>query len=151
MTLDVSENNTTHINGDYVSRYIKLKYMKQLFQTILFAAAVMAACSCEELQKDGAWDPVELDKSNIEFPAEGGQETVTALNYTSWWINGLYDIRSHRQSRRSVSERTQPSIPTAQARLQGLQACPQTLAEPRCKSLFGCLLIAHEVWRLKPA
>ena len=102
--------------------------MKRFFQTILFATAIMVACSCEELQKDGAWDPVELDKSNIEFPAEGGQETVTALNYTSWWINGLYDIRSHRQSRRSVSERTQPSIPTAQARLHGLQAYPQTLA-----------------------
>ena len=43
-------------------------------------------------------------------------------------ICGLYDIRSHRQSRRSVSERTQPSIPIAQARLQGLQAYPQTLA-----------------------
>ena len=65
--------------------------MKRFFQTILFATAIMVACSCEELQKDGAWDPVELDKSNIEFPAEGGQETVTALNYTSWWINGGYE------------------------------------------------------------
>ena len=65
--------------------------MKRFFQTILFAAAIMVACSCEELQKDGAWNPVELDKSNIEFPAEGGQETVTALNYTSWWINGGYE------------------------------------------------------------
>ena len=65
--------------------------MKRFFQTILFATAIMVACSCEELQKDGAWDPVELDKSNIEFTAEGGQETVTALNYTSWWINGGYE------------------------------------------------------------
>ena len=74
-------------------RYIiKLKNMKHFFQTILFAAAmIMVVCSCEELQKDGAWDPVELDKSNIEFSSEGGEETVTALNYSSWWINGGYE------------------------------------------------------------
>jgi len=74
-------------------RYIiKLKNMKHFFQTILFAAAmIMVVCSCEELQKIGAWDPVELDKNNIEFSSEGGEETVTALNYPSWWINGGYE------------------------------------------------------------
>ena len=72
----------------------KLKYMKRFFQTFLFAAMITAFCSCEEekMQKDGAWDPVELDKSHVEFPSEGGQNTVVALNYTRWWINGGYEV-----------------------------------------------------------
>ena len=65
--------------------------MKRFFQTSLFAIAIIAVCSCEELQKDGAWDPIELDKNNLEFSSQGGQETVTALNYTSWWISGGYE------------------------------------------------------------
>ena len=120
----------------------------------------------------------------------------------------FYESHSHRRSCLSASERTQPSIPTAQARILGQQADPQTLAEPnaqikspcktsastavrrlapmgravsedcqaasatllhpvnplpfitrfarliplpraaRCRSPLGCLLIAHEVWRL---
>ena len=38
------------------------------------------------------------------------------------------ESHSHRRSRLSVSERTRPSIPTAQARLQGLQENPRRLA-----------------------
>ena len=41
----------------------------------------------------------------------------------------FYESLSHRRSRLSDSERTQPSIPTAQARLQGLQADPRRLAD----------------------
>ena len=66
--------------------------MKRFFQTSLFAIAIIAVCSCDELQKDGAWDPIELDKDNLEFSSQGGQETVTALNYTSWWISGGYEV-----------------------------------------------------------
>ena len=42
----------------------------------------------------------------------------------------FYESHSHRRSCLSASERTQPSIPTAQARILGQQADPQTLAEP---------------------
>jgi len=52
-------------------------------------------------------------------------------------------LSSHRRSRLSVSERTQPYI-TRFARLIPLPRAA------RCKSPLGCLLIAHEVWRLKP-
>ena len=52
-------------------------------------------------------------------------------------------IVSNRRSRLSVSERTQPSI-TRFARLIPLPRAA------RCKSPPGCLLIAHEVRRLKP-
>ena len=40
---------------------------------------------------DGAWDPIELDKTHVNFPPEGGQNTVSALNYSRWWINGGYE------------------------------------------------------------
>ena len=55
----------------------------------------------------------------------------------------LFPLVSHRRSRLSASERTQPSI-TRFARLIPLPRAA------RCKSPLGCLLIAHEVWRLKP-
>ena len=43
-------------------------------------------------------------------------------------LSSFYESQHHRRSRLSASERTQPSIPTAQARLQGLQADPRILA-----------------------
>ena len=55
----------------------------------------------------------------------------------------FFESHSHRRSRLSLNERTQPSI-TRSARLIPLQRAA------RCKSPPGCLLIAHEVWRLKP-
>ena len=39
----------------------------------------------------GRWDPIELDKEEVHFPAEGGEETVTALNYPGWWILHGFD------------------------------------------------------------
>ena len=53
------------------------------------------------------------------------------------------ESQHYRRSRLSVSERTQPSI-TRFARLIPLPRAA------RCKSPPGCLLIAHEVWRLSP-
>ena len=55
-------------------------------------AAIACLCSCEETILDGAWDPMELDKTHVNFPSEGGQNTVSVLNYTRWWINGGYDF-----------------------------------------------------------
>jgi hypothetical protein len=40
---------------------------------------------------EGRWAPIELDKAEVHFPAEGGEETVTALNYPGWWILSGFD------------------------------------------------------------
>lgn len=67
--------------------------MKQLFNTIMLVAAISAFSSCEHvICVDGAWDPMELDKAHINFPPEGGQNTVSVLNYPTWWIYGGYDM-----------------------------------------------------------
>lgn len=42
-------------------------------------------------KSSGRWDPIALDKEEVHFPKEGGEETVTVLNYPSWWINFGYD------------------------------------------------------------
>ena len=65
--------------------------MKRLVYAIAFAATLLLSSSCEEVNMDGAWDPIELDKSHVNFPKEGGQNTISALNYTRWWINGGYE------------------------------------------------------------
>lgn len=65
--------------------------MKRLSYIIILITAVSAFISCEHvLCVDGAWDPMELDKTNVNFPSEGGQNTVSVLNYTLWWIVGGY-------------------------------------------------------------
>ena len=65
--------------------------MKRLSYIIIFITFVSAFISCEHvLCVDGAWDPMELDKAHVNFPSEGGQNTVSVLNYTLWWIVGGY-------------------------------------------------------------
>ena len=51
------------------------------------AASVMT--SCEEV--DGNQTPIKLDKSELIFSSVGGEQTVTAVNYNSWWISGGYE------------------------------------------------------------
>ena len=65
--------------------------MKHFVYAIAFAATLFFSSSCEEVNMDGAWDPIELDKSHVNFPKEGGQNTVSALNYSRWWISGGYE------------------------------------------------------------
>ncbi len=63
-----------------------MKIMKKLFLLLLFAVAL---CSCETyLDK---WDPIELDKQELTFSSKGGVQTISALNYPTWWINGAYE------------------------------------------------------------
>lgn len=78
--------------------------MKRFFQIILIAVAMMTIWSCEETQLDGAWDPIELDKIHVDFPKEGGQNTVSALNYTRWWINGGYETSPQQYVHATSSE-----------------------------------------------
>lgn len=56
-----------------------------------FAALVLLGSSCNRILKDGDWDPIKMDKSEVHFTSNGGEETVTSLNYGSWWINGGYE------------------------------------------------------------
>ena len=56
--------------------------MKRFVYTIALVATMFFASSCEVFQKDGDWDPIELDKTHVNFPPEGGQNTVSALNYS---------------------------------------------------------------------
>lgn len=59
---------------------------------LIILAAITCLCSCKETIFDGAWDPMELDKTHINFPPEGGQNTASVLNYTKWWISGGYEV-----------------------------------------------------------
>ena len=63
--------------------------MKRILTII---AAIACLCSCKENIFDGAWDPMELDKTHVNFPSEGGQNTVSVLNYTRWWIIGGEEV-----------------------------------------------------------
>ncbi len=53
-------------------------------------ALVTCMCACEEMALDGAWEPMKLDKTHLNFPQEGGEQAVVVLNYSSWWISGAY-------------------------------------------------------------
>ena len=60
--------------------------MKRIL-TIL--AAIVCLCACE--QKDGDWKPMKLDKQELTFTSEGGEQVVTVTNYSGWWISGAYN------------------------------------------------------------
>ena len=60
---------------------------------LLVALAVLALVSCERNNPDGDESTlkIKVDKSQISFPAEGGEQTVTMTNYSLWAINGGYE------------------------------------------------------------
>ena len=62
--------------------------MNKLFTLLALAIALMVT-SCEEY--DGKQTPIKLDKSELTFPSVGGEQTVTAVNYNSWWISRGYE------------------------------------------------------------
>ena len=62
--------------------------MKRIIFAIVSVAAIFT--SCEWIVMEGGWDPIEVDKKHVDFPSEGGQNTVSTLNYTRWWINCGY-------------------------------------------------------------
>ena len=62
--------------------------MKKIFTLLALVVALMVT-SCEEY--DGKQTPIKLDKSELTFPSVGGEQTVTAVNYNSWWIGGGYE------------------------------------------------------------
>lgn len=66
--------------------------MKRLAYTIILTTAILAITSCEkqESYKDGDWEAIQIDKTAIEFPKEGGKAAVTRSNYSRWWISTAY-------------------------------------------------------------
>ena len=56
---------------------------------LLLSVATIFLCACEEIE--GKQTPIKLDKSELTFPSAGGEQTVTAVNYKSWWISGGYE------------------------------------------------------------
>lgn len=56
---------------------------------LLLSVATIFLCACEEIE--GKQPPIKLDKSELTFPSAGGEQTVTAVNYNSWWISGGYE------------------------------------------------------------
>ena len=70
--------------------------MKHFGILAAMAALILMGVSCKRVMVDGEWAPIKMDKSEVHFTSEGGEETVTALNYGGWWINGGYeDVYSH--------------------------------------------------------
>ena len=64
--------------------------MKKLIYCLMAIVAASVMTSCEEA--DGNQTPIKLDKSELTFPSVGGEQTVTAVNYNSWWIGGGYEV-----------------------------------------------------------
>ena len=80
---------------------LKMNMMTQVYDTMkryilslmAIAVAVGVMTGCEEI--DGKQTPIKLDKSELTFPSAGGEQTVTAVNYRSWWISGAYEDKKY--------------------------------------------------------
>lgn len=59
--------------------------MKKNFVLLAFIASFVSI-SCEKQIPDGDWDPIEVNKETLNFPKEGGVDSVYTQNYASWWI-----------------------------------------------------------------
>jgi len=51
-------------------------------------AALLTSCHDGKELPDGAWDPIEMDRSTLYFPKTGGCDTIRLLNYSGWWLTG---------------------------------------------------------------
>ena len=67
--------------------------MKRLLQTLVWAAIIFTFVACEKDKslEPGAGDLIELDKAILSFAEEGGEDTVSMLNYRGWDIEGGYE------------------------------------------------------------
>lgn len=58
---------------------------------LLIAVLFPLIVSCEKLELDGKWDPIKVDKQQLNFTSEGGEQKVTMQNYSRWRISGAYE------------------------------------------------------------
>ena len=79
--------------------------------------------SCEDADVDGKQKPIKLDKSELTFSSAGGEQTVTAVNYNSWWISGGYEDKKYVNG---VSEYVNYVYPTS---TDGEDACTYDLLD----------------------
>lgn len=63
--------------------------MNKLYFIIALMTSLVLA-SCEE-KADGDWPPIKVNKEKLYFPKEGGEETISSLNYKSWWFSARYN------------------------------------------------------------
>ena len=68
--------------------------MKKNFVLLAFIASFVSI-SCEKQIADGDWPPIEVNKETLNFPKEGGVDSVYTQNYTSWWISSGYQGESY--------------------------------------------------------
>ena len=94
--------------------------MKKLFTFLTLVVAVVLT-SCEDI--DGKQTPIKLDKSELTFTSVGGEQTVTAVNYKSWWISGGYEDKKYVNG---VSEYVNYVYPTS---TDGEDACTYDLLD----------------------
>ena len=79
--------------------------------------------SCEDVDVDGKQTPIKLDKSELTFSSAGGEQTVTTVNYNSWWISGGYEDKKYVNG---VSEYVNQVYPTS---TDGEEACTYDLLD----------------------
>ena len=65
--------------------------MKKLIYSLMAFVVASIMTSCEEVDVDGKQTPIKLDKSELTFSSAGVEQTVTTVNYNSWWISGGYE------------------------------------------------------------
>jgi len=58
---------------------------------IIFAAMATLLFCCNSCLGEGLWTPIKMDKTEVHFTSDGGEDIVTATNYSSWWINYGYE------------------------------------------------------------
>lgn len=97
--------------------------MKKLIYSLMVLVAASTMTSCEDVDVDGKQIPIKLDKSELIFSSAGGEQTVTAVNYNSWWISGGYEDTKYVNG---VSEYVNYVYPTS---TDGEDACTYDLLD----------------------
>ncbi len=67
--------------------------MKPLHLSLLFLALLFTACSLNVTTSDpdGLWEKMKLSKKEVHFDHAGGTDTVSVLNYSTWWFSSACD------------------------------------------------------------
>ena len=74
--------------------------MKKLFRLLACClCAAFALVSCET--KEGGWDPISLDKYEVSFGTDGGEEVITSSNYPGMYIMKLENLTTQEKGNRS--------------------------------------------------
>lgn len=69
---------------------------------------LLNACVVERFESDGQWEPIKLNKKELAFLPQSGVDTLVALNYDSWWINGAYEGTKQVQGELVYINRVEP-------------------------------------------